>query len=95
MVEKISLARRFFERNRRFFVHYHPGAISTFRCPRCEYPVLIDRAAIGFHAQCACIEFGGGSQCPVPETPRQWLEQLWANDRALIQVTAGLKANCP
>ncbi len=37
---------------------------------------LIDRDAIGFHAQCACIEFGGGSQCPVPETPRQWLEQL-------------------
>jgi hypothetical protein len=76
MAEKISLAHRLFEQNRRFFVHHHPGATSTFRCPRCEYPVLIDRDATGFHAQCACIESGCEDLSEVPETPRQWLELM-------------------
>jgi hypothetical protein len=83
MVEKISLARRMFEFNRRCFLESHPGAKSAFRCPSCEYPVLIERDEIGFHAQCACIEFSGGSLCPVPENAEHWEERLkiWERPR--------------
>jgi hypothetical protein len=79
MVEKISLKRRFFELNRRWFLESYPNAKSAFRCPKCEYPVLIfgpDERG-GFAGFCDCIEIRAPG--PMPDS-LAWLELL--NSRA-------------
>jgi hypothetical protein len=79
MLEKISLKRRMFEFSRREFLELHPAAKSTFRCSRCEYPVLIERDEYGCSALCACLNVAPPERV---ETLEQWEQHLKLWDEA-------------